>query len=109
MLSGSGGGGSSEGTSSSVRRSAETEVRKRRTSEERDREFEELRRKLQDRRNSRQSKPAVSNMEKLVLFFLVLVCLYVGSPFFRESVKRTVTSIVWGKPMDGEEDDFFDY
>jgi len=34
--------------------------------------------------------------EKLVLLFFVLVCLYVGSPFFRQTVKKTFVALVFG-------------
>jgi len=53
-------------------------------------------------------KPSVSFAEKLMLLFLVLVCLYIGSPFFRTAVKRAFSSMVGGRE-DEEEEEIFDY
>jgi len=89
---------------------AQTQARRRRTPEERDRELEELRRKLMARSATKPSQgsaakadAAVSMWEKLVLLFLVLVCLYVGSPFFRSSVKKALSAILFGEVAEGWE------
>jgi len=50
-----------------------------------------------------EKKPSVSFGEKLMLLFLVLVCLYIGSPFFRTAVERAFTSLVGGTLEDEEE------
>lgn len=90
-----------------------SEVRRRRApgerSPEREAELEALRRKLMER-HPKEKKASISFWEKLVLLFLVLICLYIGSPFFRTAVKRAFTSVVLGKSADGEdEEEFFEF
>lgn len=98
-------GNPASSSASSSARPPATEARRRRTPEERERDFEDIRRKLQERRQTQQTKDAVSIWEKLVLLFLVLLCLYFGSPFFRDSVKRAAFSFFFGQSPDGEEED----
>lgn len=85
--------------------SASGEARSRRSPEDRERELEELRRRLVDRRTARQAAetPGVSVLEKLVLLAIVMVCLYIGSPFFRTSVQKVFASLVFGTE-EGSED-----
>lgn len=85
-----------------------SEARRRRNPDEREQELEDLRRRFRERRGAQeaQAKPAgVSFSEKLVMLFLVLVCLYIGSPFFRSSVKRAANSLIFGMPMEGDEEE----
>jgi len=104
-------GDSAEADASSAADAAAAKARRRRTPEERDRELEELRRKLMARgaaakpsqNSAAKSGAGVSMWEKLVLLFLVLVCLYVGSPFFRSSVKTAVSAALFGEAAEGWE------
>jgi len=104
----SGAGTSGHSSSSAARQAAGAETRRRRTPEERDREIEQLRRKLRDKRSAMDDQPkapAVSLLEKFVLVLLVFVVLFVGSPLFRSSVKRAAAGLVGADmpPADDEE------
>jgi len=69
-----------------------------------------LRQKLLQNKRPKETKSSISFWEKLVLLFIVLLCLYIGSPFFRTAVKRAFTSVVLGKSSEGEEEEeFFDF
>merc|ERR1712242_270188 len=92
-----GAGTSGDSSSSAAGQAAGPETRRRRTPAERDREIEQLRRKLRDERSATEDQhkaPAVSLLEKLVLVLLVFVVLFVGSPVFRSSVKRATAGLV---------------
>merc|ERR1712151_325925 len=54
----------------------------------------ELKRKYLERRNAMKSSSSVSTWEKLMLFLLILICLYVGSPLFRSSVQRAAAGLM---------------
>lgn len=71
-------------------------------------ELEALQRKLMARNKPQKKEPSVSFWEKLMLLFLVLVCLYIGSPFFRTSVKKAFYTMVGGSLGEEEEEEFFD-
>lgn len=93
---------SRSGTSSS------SEARQRRIPGDYDPELEEMRQRFRERSRSQKSQQvaSVSIWEKLLLLFLVLVCLYIGSPFFRTSVKRAAAGVIWGTDMDSEEEEW---
>merc|ERR1711915_250842 len=80
------------------------EARRRRTPEQKNLDLEELRQKLVNERSAAKgainAKLSVSFSEKLMFLILVLFCLYVGSPFFRTSVKSVAASVLFGS--DGE-------
>mmetsp|Transcript_125300 Transcript_125300/g.348642 ORF Transcript_125300/g.348642 Transcript_125300/m.348642 type:complete len:203 (+) Transcript_125300:56-664(+) len=83
------------------------ETRRRRNPEQRDQELEDFRRKFMERRAAQQAQTKTSGAsmsEKLVMLFLVLVCLYIGSPFFRSSVKRAAAGLLYGMPMEDDDD-----
>jgi len=80
------------------------EARRRRTPEQRDRDFEELKKMLARGQSSAKGKGSqkatastTTMWDKLMLFFLVLVCLCVGSPFFRTMTKRMLSIAIYGQ------------
>jgi len=70
--------------------------------------MENMRRKLLARSRAEKEKPSVSFAEKLMLLFLVLVCLYVASPFFRNAVQQAFNSMAGIENEDEGEQEFFD-
>mmetsp|Transcript_34771 Transcript_34771/g.95891 ORF Transcript_34771/g.95891 Transcript_34771/m.95891 type:complete len:262 (+) Transcript_34771:98-883(+) len=87
-----------------------SELRQRRTPEERNRELEELRRKLRDSSDATTSRSSTM-WEQLVLLAIVVVCLYVASPFFRTALKSMLVGMVYGElpdafDVDQDEADF---
>jgi len=84
-----------------------TEARRRRDETSRDAELAALQRKvLEQKRGKKQAQSQVSIWEKLMLLFLILVCLYVCSPFFRTSVKRAISLIVFGEDLEIDDETF---
>eukprot|EP00927_Polykrikos_kofoidii_P052118 TRINITY_DN45898_c0_g1_i1.p2 TRINITY_DN45898_c0_g1~~TRINITY_DN45898_c0_g1_i1.p2 ORF type:complete len:253 (-),score=65.73 TRINITY_DN45898_c0_g1_i1:73-831(-) len=82
------------------------EARERRGTGDRDRDLDELKRKLLERRNGQTSEQGITFREKFVLFALLLICIYLGSPFFRTTVKQTISSLFFGQVF--EEDPEFE-
>lgn len=63
-------------------------------------DLDALRRKLEEQRSRGRptdTQGAVSFGEKMMLLCLVMVCLFVASPFFRASVKRALGILIWGE------------
>jgi len=68
---------------------------RRRNPAERDAELEALRRRVQARKSARKSTDAPSTVgEKMVLIFLILVCVYIASPDFRDVVKHCLNAVL---------------
>lgn len=72
-------------------------------------DFERIQQKIRESRLAEKKKaeaPTVSLGEKGLLFIVVLVCLYVGSPFFRTSVNRAVSMVLFGEAGSDFDEDF---
>lgn len=79
------------------------EARRRCTSREHEMELNDLRRKLSERKSNSapvSAKPSVTILEKMMLVAIILTVFYVGSPFFRMAVKRSINSLVSGEFID---------
>lgn len=99
-----GGGGNGSGSNPSLEG-----ARTKRDEATRNEELAALQRKfLEQKRGKKESQAQVSIWEKLMLLFLVLVCLYACSPFFRSSVRRAINIVVWGEDLEMEEETYDD-
>lgn len=106
--------GGSSGSSTSAKRRADggaSSGEARRRGGDREAELEGLRKRLEEQRRARDkttrdsNEGAVSFGEKMMLLCLVLVCLFVGSPFFRSSVRRAAGMLLWGETSEDDPQD----
>eukprot|EP00929_Paragymnodinium_shiwhaense_P080984 TRINITY_DN42281_c0_g2_i1.p1 TRINITY_DN42281_c0_g2~~TRINITY_DN42281_c0_g2_i1.p1 ORF type:complete len:229 (-),score=75.72 TRINITY_DN42281_c0_g2_i1:134-820(-) len=84
-------------------------ARRRKNPDDRDKDLEELRRKLMERRSqggaAEAQRGSLSLSEKLMLVVLVLICFYAGSQSFRGAVKRGIGGLLFGDEFEmGDED-----
>mmetsp|Transcript_107463 Transcript_107463/g.302397 ORF Transcript_107463/g.302397 Transcript_107463/m.302397 type:complete len:251 (-) Transcript_107463:187-939(-) len=85
--------------------SASVPERRRRTPEERDRDLEKLRQRLAQRRSAPKTS---TGWEKVLLLLVVIVCLYISSPFFRSEVNGLMAKLLQGDlfgNQDGDQED----